>query len=62
MLERAGTKDPRQRDHALVLRRFVSDGESSRAGIAAATGLSAATVTNVVGDLTREGSIHEAAS
>lgn len=59
MLQRASTKDLRQRNRALVLQRFVSEGESSRAEIAAATGLSAATVTKVVADLTREGLIRE---
>lgn len=59
MLKWANTKDLRQRNRALVLQRFVAEGESSRAEIAGATGLSAATVTNVVGDLTREGLIRE---
>ena len=59
MLRRASTKDLRQRNRALVLQRFVAEGESSRAEIAAATQLSAATVTNVVADLTREGLIRE---
>lgn len=59
MLQRASTRDLRQHNRALVLQRFVSDGESSRSEIAAATGLSAATVTKVVADLTRDGLLRE---
>lgn len=58
-MRRANTKDLRQHNRALVLRRFVVHGESSRAEIATATGLSAATVNNVVAELTREGLIRE---
>lgn len=59
MIQRASTKELRQRHRAMVLRRFVSEGESSRAEIAAATGLSSATVNNVVAELVREGLVGE---
>lgn len=61
MSRQVTSKDLRQRNRAVVLRRFVVAGEASRADIAAATGLSAATVTNVVADLAREGLLREAA-
>ena len=38
-----------------MLRKIVLDGETTRAGLAASCGLPAATVTNVVADLMRDG-------
>jgi predicted NBD/HSP70 family sugar kinase len=42
-----------------VLRKIVLDGETTRAVLAASCGLSAATVTNVVGELMRDGLVRE---
>lgn len=56
---RATVKDLRQRNRAVVLRRIVLAGETTRAKIAADCGLSAGTVTNVIADLMREGLVQE---
>lgn len=53
------SRDLRQNNRAVVLRKIVLDGETTRAGLAASCGLSAATVTNVVGDLMQDGLVRE---
>lgn len=53
------TRDLRRRNRSRVLRAIVSGGETTRSQLASLLGLSLATVTNVVGDLTLEGLIHE---
>ncbi len=52
--------DIRRRNRGSVLRNLLLAGESTRATLAAETGLSTATVTNVVSDLISEGLIEEA--
>lgn len=59
MAHSATSKDLRQRNRAAVFRRMVLDGETTRADLAAACGMSAATVTNVVNDLIGEGLVTE---
>ncbi|MFD0631913.1 ROK family transcriptional regulator [Catenulispora yoronensis] len=59
MTHSATSKDLRLRNRAAVLRRMVLDGETTRADLAAACGMSAATVTNVVNDLIGEGLVAE---
>lgn len=49
----------REQNRAAVLREIVLNGETTRAELAASCGLSAATVTNVVGDLIRDGLVEE---
>jgi predicted NBD/HSP70 family sugar kinase len=51
--------DLRKRSRAAVLRLLLLDGTATRVGLAAQTGVSAATVSNVVGDLLAEGLIVE---
>lgn len=53
------SRDLRTRNRAVVLRQIVRSGDVTRAGLAAACGLSAGTITNVVGDLVREGLVEE---
>ncbi|KRC51743.1 hypothetical protein ASE16_01305 [Leifsonia sp. Root227] len=53
------TRDLRKRNRSRVLRLIVRDGETSRRHLAAALGLSLATVTNVVADLVGEGLVRE---
>lgn len=53
------SRDLRQHNRAFVLRHIVLHGETTRAELAASCGLSAATVTNVVGDLMRDGLVRE---
>lgn len=60
MAEKASVVDVRRRNRALLLRRLVVDGETSRRDLGAATGLSPATVTNVVSELIDEGVVLEA--
>ena len=59
MANGATTRDLRARNRANVLRQVVLSQETTRAGLAVACQLSAATVTNVVGDLLREGLLEE---
>ncbi|GAA1988051.1 ROK family transcriptional regulator [Catenulispora subtropica] len=59
MTHSATSRDLRQRNRAAVFRRMVLDGETTRADLAAACGMSAATVTNVVNDLIGEGLVRE---
>lgn len=53
------SRDLRLNNRSLVLREIVRSREVTRAGLAAAVGRSAATVTNVVSDLVREGLVEE---
>lgn len=62
MADGATTRDLRTRNRARVLRQVVVAGETTRADLAAQCHLSTATVTNVVGDLLREGLIEERGS
>ncbi len=59
MTRRVTVKDLRQRNRASVLRQIVLAGVTTRAKIAADCQLSAATITNVVSDLIREGLVQE---
>lgn len=59
MAKKASVKDVRRSNRALLLRRLVLAGETSRSDLGAATGLSAATVTNVVAELIDEGTVNE---
>ena len=58
----ATVRDLRDRNKASVLRWVLRDGETTRGRLASACGLSAATVTNVVTDLVRDGLLQEAGS
>jgi predicted NBD/HSP70 family sugar kinase len=57
---RATVRDVRRTNRSSVLRTLFLQGEGSRAALAAATGLSAASMTNVVGELVDEGLVIEA--
>lgn len=59
MAAKASVRDVRQRNRALLLRHLVRSGETSRGELGAATGLSPATVTNVVTELIEDGAIRE---
>jgi predicted NBD/HSP70 family sugar kinase len=59
MTKKATVKDVRRRNRALILREVLLNGPTSRSEVGAATGLSAATVTNVMNELIAEGSVHE---
>ena len=59
MARESTTRDLRRRNRSRVLRAIVSGGETTRSQLASALGLSIATVTNVLGDLTSEGLVHE---
>lgn len=56
------SRDLRTRNRAVVLTHVVRSGEVTRAELATACGLSAGTITNVVGDLMREGLVEERGS
>ena len=53
-------RDLRRTNRSAILRELLFAGESTRQGLAARTGLSAATVGLVIGDLLDEGLVHEA--
>src|SRR3954454_22596166 len=57
---RATVQDLRRVNRAAVLRPLFFDGPQNRAGLARRTGLSSASVTNVVGALVEEGLVVEA--
>lgn len=59
MIKKASVVDVRRRNRALLLRRLVLEGETSRRDLGLATGLSPATVTNVVTKLIEEGTVLE---
>ncbi|MBN9631828.1 MAG: ROK family protein, partial [Actinobacteria bacterium] len=59
MARKATVKDVRRANRALVVRHLLLEGSSSRAAAGEATGLSAATVTSVIGDLIEEGAVVE---
>jgi len=59
MARKATVKDVRRANRALVVRHLLLEGTSSRAAAGEATGLSAATVTSVIGDLIEEGAVVE---
>ena len=59
MTKKASVKDVRRRNRALILREVLLNGPTSRSEVGAATGLSPATVTNVMNELIAEGSVHE---
>ena len=56
------SKDLRTRNRSTVLREIVRSQEVTRGGLATACDLSTATITNVVGDLVREGLVEERGS
>ncbi len=59
MAKKASVRDVRRSNRALLRRQLVLAGETSRSDLGAATGLSAATVTNVVAELIDEGTVAE---
>jgi predicted NBD/HSP70 family sugar kinase len=59
MVKKASVKDVRRRNRALILRHVWLNSPTSRSEVGAATGLSAATVTNVMTELIAEGSVRE---
>ena len=59
MVQESTTRDLRKHNRSRVLRAIIRDGETTRGQLASSTGLSLATVTNVVGDLANEGLVHE---
>lgn len=59
MAKKASVRDVRRTNRALLVRHLLLAGETSRGSIGTATGLSAATVTNVVAELIDEGTVRE---
>lgn len=59
MAKKASVRDVRRSNRALLLRRLLFAGETSRSDLGASTGLSAATVTSVVTELIEEGTVRE---
>ncbi|MEA5054182.1 MAG: sugar kinase, partial [Propionicimonas sp.] len=59
MAKKASVRDVRRSNRALLLRRLVLAGETSRSDLGADTGLSPATVTSVVSELIDEGTVQE---
>ena len=59
MTKKASVKDVRRTNRAVILRHVLLNGPTSRGEVGAATGLSPATVTNVVNELIAEGSVQE---
>ncbi|GGM44948.1 ROK family protein [Dactylosporangium sucinum] len=59
MAKKASVRDVRRRNRALILRHVWLNGPTSRSEVGAATGLSAATVTNVMNELLAEGTVRE---
>lgn len=57
MVEKASVKDVRRRNRALILRHVWLNSPTSRGEVGLATGLSAATVTNVMNELIAEGAV-----
>lgn len=60
MAKKASVRDVRRSNRALLLRRLLLWGETSRSDLGSATGLSSATVTSVVNELIEEGTVREA--
>ncbi|WP_433041756.1 ROK family transcriptional regulator [Dactylosporangium sp. CS-033363] len=59
MAKKASVKDVRRRNRALILRHVWLHGPTSRSEVGTATGLSPATVTNVMNELLAEGTVRE---
>lgn len=59
MVGKASVKDVRRRNRALILRHVWLNSPTSRSDVGGATGLSPATVTNVVNELIAEGAVRE---
>jgi predicted NBD/HSP70 family sugar kinase len=59
MPKKATVRDVRRTNRALLVRHLLLEGQSSRSAVGEATGLSAATVTNVIGELIDEGAVVE---
>lgn len=59
MTQKSTVRDLRRANRALVVRHLLLEGQTTRAAAGEATGLSPATVTNVVGELLEDGSIVE---
>ncbi|HTJ36672.1 MAG TPA: ROK family transcriptional regulator [Dactylosporangium sp.] len=57
--KKASVKDVRRRNRALILRQVWLGGPTSRSEVGAATGLSPATVTNLMNELLAEGTVRE---
>lgn len=60
MAKRPTVRDVRRGNRALLLRRLIVEGDTSRSDLGADTGLSLATVTSVVSELIEEGTVREA--
>jgi len=59
MAKKASVRDVRRTNRALLVRHLLLTGETSRSSVGVATGLSPATVTNVIAELIDEGSVRE---
>lgn len=59
MAKKASVRDVRRTNRALLVRHLLLTGETSRSSVGLATGLSPATVTNVIAELIDEGSVRE---
>jgi predicted NBD/HSP70 family sugar kinase len=59
VVKKASVKDVRRRNRALILRHVWLNSPTSRSEVGAATGLSPATVTNVINELLAEGAVRE---
>jgi predicted NBD/HSP70 family sugar kinase len=59
MAKKASVRDVRRTNRALLVRHLLLAGETSRSSIGVETGLSPATVTNVIAELIEEGSVRE---
>ena len=58
-MKKASVRDVRRRNRALILQHVLLNSPTSRSEVGTATGLSPATVTNVMNELIAEGSVHE---
>jgi len=59
MAKKASVRDVRRTNRALLVRHLLLTGETSRSSVGSATGLSPATVTNVIAELIDEGIVRE---
>jgi predicted NBD/HSP70 family sugar kinase len=59
MARKASVRDVRRTNRGLVVRHLLLSGETSRGSVTTATGLSTATVNNVIAELINEGSVRE---
>ncbi len=59
MAKKASVRDVRRTNRALLVRHLLLTGETSRSSVGVSTGLSPATVTNVIAELIDEGTVRE---